>query len=239
VRPASDPVAADPPADCAACPRLAGFRATWRERQPDWHNGPVPTLLPVEGADAVRLLVVGLAPGLRGANRTGVPFTGDASGAVLFAALERHGLARDTAGAKAGSPPGLAATAITNAVRCVPPENRPTGAEIGQCRPHLAATIARFAGLRVILTLGRIAHDSTIRALGERGAEHPFGHGRQSSVGPLTIVSSYHCSRYNMNTGRLNEAMFDEVVGRCSRLVGRNQCDDAISCSEPPRPNDD
>lgn len=218
----SNPAAADPPTNCTACARLSAFRDHWRDVEPGWHNGPVPTSLPKEGPDAVRLLIVGLAPGLRGANRTGVAFTGDASGAVLFGALERHGLARDITAAEAGIAPELIGTAITNAVRCVPPQNRPTGPEITQCRAHLETTIARFAGLRVILSLGRIAHDATIRALGERVADHPFGHGRQSSVGPLTIVSSYHCSRYNMNTGRLTEAMFDAVVAQAAEFSRRS-----------------
>lgn len=213
--------APDPPRDCGLCPRLAGFRAHWRENEPGWHNGPVRTWLPADGASAVRLLIVGLAPGLRGANRTGRAFTGDASGAALFAALEPHGLARGHKPGADGAGIRLIGTAITNAVRCVPPRNRPIASEINNCRPFLENTIQLPARLRVILTLGRIAHEATVRALGEPARRHPFGHGRQSAIGGLAIVSSYHCSRYNMNTGRLTAAMLDDVVGRCSSVAGR------------------
>ena len=214
-------MALDPPADCRLCPRLSGFVSSWRAREPDWHNGPVRTWLPTGGADSVRLLIVGLAPGLRGANRTGRVFTGDASGAALFAALEPHGLARGHEPGADGAGIELIGTAITNAVRCVPPRNRPVASEINNCRPFLENTIQRPARLRAILTLGKVAHESTIRALGEPAGRHPFGHGRQTAIGGLTVVSSYHCTRYNMNTGRLTGAMLDDVVGRCSSIAGR------------------
>lgn len=213
------PAAVDPPHDCALCPRLSAFVASWRTREPDWHNGPVPTWLPPQGEDAVRLLIVGLAPGLRGANRTGRPFTGDASGETLFATLDRHGLARGHRPGAAGAGVDLLGTAITNAVRCVPPENRPVAAEINACRTHLEPTLARFDNLQTVLTLGKIAHDACTRALGGRVSAHPFGHGAKTALNGLTIVSSYHCSRYNMNTGRLTEAMFDAVIADIARLV--------------------
>lgn len=212
---------ADPPVRCDRCPRLHAFVGLWRSREPDWHNAPVPTWLPPGGVDDVRLVIVGLAPGLRGANRTGRPFAGDQSGDLLFATLVRHGLARRVGSGTCDGELALHATAITNAVRCVPPQNRPVAAEIGNCRDYLAATIARFGRLSAVLTLGRIAHESTIRALGERVAGHPFAHGARTRIGMLDIVSSYHCSRYNTNTGRLTEAMLDRVVGRCSSIVGR------------------
>ncbi|OCW58007.1 hypothetical protein AWJ14_02515 [Hoeflea olei] len=188
-----------------------------RHKHPDWHNGPVRTWHPPEGADRARLLVVGLAPGLRGANRTGIPFTGDQSGELLYATLQHHGLA----GAAPGTGDGLrlAGVSITNAVRCVPPGNRPTGAEITTCRPFLSATIERLCNLEVILTLGKIAHDSTVRALGEKPVHHPFGHGAETRIGNVLILSSYHCSRYNINTGRLTGDMFDAVIGAAVRRL--------------------
>ena len=211
--------AAEPPADCGLCPRLFDFRAQWRDREPQWHNAPVPTWLPPEGRAAVQLLLVGLAPGLRGANRTGRPFVGDASGDTLFAALDRHGLACGGLDGENGHGVALIDCAITNAVRCVPPQNRPMAAEINTCRPFLEATIARLPNLRVIVTLGRIAHESTIRALGGRIADHPFGHGARTEIDGLAVLSSYHCSRYNMNTGRLTETMFDAVIAEAAELV--------------------
>jgi uracil-DNA glycosylase family 4 len=213
------PPAVDPPHDCVLCPRLSGHIAAWRTKEPDWHNGPVPTWLPPQGENAVRLLIVGLAPGARGANRTGRPFTGDASGEALFAGLDRHGLARGHRPGSAGEGVDLIGTAITNAVRCVPPENRPVAAEINVCRAYLEPTLARFAKLQAVLTLGKIAHDACIRALGGRVSAHPFGHGAQTALNGLTIVSSYHCSRYNMNTGRLTEAMFDAVIADVAGMV--------------------
>ncbi len=204
-------VSAEPPHDCVLCPRLSGFIDSWREREPDWHNGPVPTFADRRGDEQVRLLVVGLAPGLRGANRTGRPFTGDYAGDLLYSTLGAFGFARGRFAARPDDGLELVGTAITNAVRCVPPENKPVGAEINTCRQFLTATIARFAALEAVVTLGKISHDSTIRALGERVAAHPFGHGAQTSAGGVEVFSSYHCSRYNTNTGRLTEAMFKDV----------------------------
>lgn len=180
---------------------------------PDWHNAPVPSWYPPEGAVAVRLLIVGLAPGLRGANRTGRPFTGDYAGDLLYSTLSRYGFSKGTFEARPDDGLTLRQTAITNGVRCVPPQNKPVGAEINTCRRFLAATLSSMPRLEAVLSLGKIAHETTVRAFGERLAAHPFAHGARSEVGRITLFSSYHCSRYNTNTGRLTEAMFDSVFG--------------------------
>lgn len=209
------PIAPEPSRDCPLCPRLAAFRQEWRSREPAWHNAPVPTFLPSEGAGSVSLLIVGLAPGLRGANRTGRPFTGDYAGDLLYRTLISFGHARGDYRARPDDGLELIGTAITNAVRCVPPQNRPETAEIATCRTFLAATLARFPNLAAIVTLGAIAHQSTIRALGHKAAAAPFGHSRRYDLGlgaaPLAVFSSYHCSRYNTNTGVLTEPMFRAV----------------------------
>lgn len=211
--------AAEPHRDCPLCPRLHGFIAGWREREPEWFNAPVPTLLPPEGPAGVRLLIVGLAPGLRGANRTGRPFTGDYAGDLLYATLDRFGFSRGRFDARPDDGVELVGTALTNAVRCVPPENRPVGAEIATCRRFLSATIEALPELRAIVTLGTIAHQSTARALGLRVAEFPFGHGAEHQAGRLRLFSSYHCSRYNTNTGRLTVEMFEDVFSRARRFL--------------------
>lgn len=217
----TEPVAqSEPPPDCQRCPRLFGFLADWREREPSWHNRPVPTLLPEGGAAAVRLLIVGLAPGLRGANRTGRPFTGDFAGDLLYKTLAKYGFSSGSYEADPDDGMALLGCAITNAVRCVPPENKPVGAEIGNCRPYLANTIARFPQLRAILVLGRISHDSTLRALGTRPAAAPFRHGGIAEIERYRLYSSYHCSRYNTNTGRLTEEMFHSIFHEISLFLG-------------------
>lgn len=205
------PEAVDPGRDCPICPRLEAFRLATRANEPDWHNAPVDTWLSSAGTDSVRLLIVGLAPGMRGANRTGRPFTGDFAGDLLYSTLGKYGLARGSYGAEPDDGLELVDCAITNAVRCVPPQNKPTGPEIGNCRPFLARTIDRFDRLKVILTLGRIAHDSTLRALGRRPAAAPFSHSGCHDLDGLRVHSSYHCSRYNTNTGRLTPDMFETV----------------------------
>ena len=182
---------AEPPADCTRCSRLTMFRRENRQRFPDFHNGPVPSW----GTPDAPLLIVGLAPGLKGANRTGRPFTGDASGDVLFDALVRAGLATLD-----GDEIHLHGCAITNAVACVPPQNRPNAAEVANCRSFLTARMK--AGVRVALALGHIAHDAVIRSLGARPSSHRFGHGAETRIGALRIVSSYHPSRYNVATKR-------------------------------------
>jgi uracil-DNA glycosylase family 4 len=200
--------AAGPAADCALCPRLADFRAAHRERFPDWHNAPVPSFGPVDA----RVLIVGLAPGLRGANRTGRPFTGDYAGDLLYATLVKYGFARGTYRADPADGLELVDCRITNAVRCVPPENKPETAEIATCRPFLAREIGELARLRAVVALGSIAHNSALAALGERRSRWPFAHGALHRLpSGLLLADSYHCSRYNTNTGRLTTEMFESV----------------------------
>jgi uracil-DNA glycosylase family 4 len=204
-------IQAEPPRDCPLCPRLKDFRDLWREREPGWFNAPVPTFLPPEGLESVRLLIVGLAPGLRGANRTGRPFTGDYAGDLLYSTLIRFGLARGQLLARPDDGLELVGTAITNAVRCVPPENKPTPAEINTCRTFLGPTIAEMKQIKAIVVLGRIAHETTVKTLGAKRAAAPFGHGARADLGSLALFSSYHCSRYNTNTGVLTTEMFRSV----------------------------
>ncbi len=211
--------ACEPSADCPACPRLAGFRQHWRRNEPDWFNAPVPTFADPRGDSHVELLIVGLAPGLRGANRTGRPFTGDYAGDLLYATLEKFGFASGQYKADPRDGLTLVCTAITNAVRCVPPENKPVGDEINACRPFLAATFERFQNLRAIVTLGHIAHDSTLRALNVRKAQAPFSHAGRHILGQIALFSSYHCSRYNTNTNRLTPAMFEQVFAQVSQVL--------------------
>ncbi|MBV8792054.1 MAG: uracil-DNA glycosylase [Pseudolabrys sp.] len=199
-----------PGRDCARCPRLVGFRLDWRAREPQWFNAPVDSFGP---ADA-RFLVVGLAPGLRGANRTGRPFTGDYAGDLLYATLAEFGFARGRYQAHADDNFELVDCRITNAVRCVPPENKPTPQEIATCRDFLSATVAEMPRLAAVLALGRIAHESFVLARGARRAQVPFGHGRNHTLGSLTLFDSYHCSRYNTNTGVLTADMFRAVVAQ-------------------------
>ncbi|CAN1513043.1 COG1573 Uracil-DNA glycosylase [Rhabdaerophilaceae bacterium] len=198
---------ADPDRDCPLCERLVGFRAKWREREAAWHNAPVHSFGPRDA----RLLIVGLAPGLRGANATGRPFTGDFAGDLLFRTLIDFGFATGAYGAQADDGLSLQDCRITNAVRCVPPQNKPLPAEINQCRSFLAETAAGMPELRVILALGQIAHQSVVRMFGASVAGSPFRHGGVVAFGQITLASSYHCSRYNTNTGVLTESMFRDV----------------------------
>jgi uracil-DNA glycosylase family 4 len=204
-----------PGRDCPRCPRLVSFRQTWREREPDWFNAPVDSFGP---ADA-RFLIVGLAPGLRGANRTGRPFTGDYAGDLLYSTLTEFGFTRGRYQASADDGFELVDCRITNAVRCVPPENKPTPAEIKTCRDFLVATVADMSNLRVILALGRVAHETTIVAGGGRRPEFSFGHGRAHTIGALTLFDSYHCSRYNTNTGVLTAQMFRDVIAQIRKQL--------------------
>ncbi|MCA3625979.1 MAG: uracil-DNA glycosylase [Methylobacterium sp.] len=205
----------EPSGDCPLCPRLAAFRGEWRGREPGWHNAPVPTF----GSADARLLIVGLAPGLRGANATGRPFTGDFAGDLLYRTLIDFGFASGEYRAAPDDGLTLQDCRITNAVRCVPPQNKPEPAEITQCRPFLEAVIAGMPRLSVILVLGQIAHQSTVRALGEKASRLPFRHAGEVQLSRVTLVSSYHCSRYNTNTGVLTEAMFRDVFARIRALV--------------------
>jgi len=208
----------EPDRDCPLCPRLVAFRQKWRAAEPGWHNAPVPTF----GSCDARLLVVGLAPGLRGANRTGRPFTGDFAGDLLYRTLIEFGFATGTYEARPDDGLRLVDAAITNAVRCVPPENKPTTAEIRTCRQFLAATIAAMPRLAVILMLGRVAHDSVAAALGLKRSAVPFGHAAAYEVdGGPALLSSYHCSRYNTNTGVLTEEMFRSVFAAATARLGK------------------
>jgi uracil-DNA glycosylase family 4 len=198
----------EPTHDCPFCPRLAAFRAENRDKYPDYFNAPVPTF----GSRDARLLIVGLAPGQHGANRTGRPFTGDYAGDLLYATLLMHGLARGTYDRRTDDGLELVDCAITNAVRCVPPQNKPEPAEINTCRQFLTAQIAAMTHLRAILALGQIAHNSVCSALGVRKSAHKFTHGARHRTGNLVLLASYHCSRYNTNTGVLTAQMFDEIV---------------------------
>jgi uracil-DNA glycosylase family 4 len=211
----------EPPHDCPLCPRLHDFVAGWRAREPGWFNGPVPTFLPNAGPDSVRLLIVGLAPGLRGANRTGRPFTGDYAGDLLYRTLKAFGFAEGDYQARPDDGLRLVGAAITNAVRCVPPENKPLPPEIATCRQFLTATIAAMPRLEAILSLGAIAHQSVVRALEGRIAAHPFKHGSRTDLGRLAVFASYHCSRYNTNTGVLTEAMFSSVFSEIRAFLDK------------------
>jgi len=197
-----------PARDCPLCERLAAYRHDIRRTEPTWHNAPVESF----GALDAQLLIVGLAPGLRGANRTSRPFTGDFAGDLLYATLLKFGYARGNYASHADDGLALVDCRITNAVRCVPPQNKPTTAEIATCRPYLVAEIAGMAKLRVVLALGTIAHASYLRTVGAKLSAFRFGHGavHELESGPL-LVNSYHCSRYNTNTGRLTPAMFEDV----------------------------
>lgn len=197
----------EPERDCPLCPRLVAFRAQARASEPDWFNAPVPSF----GDPNARLLIVGLAPGLKGANRTGRPFTGDYAGDLLYATLLKFKFASGKFEARIDDTLKLKDARLTNAVRCVPPENKPTPAEINMCRTFLKSEITAQNDTRAIVALGRIAHDSVVRALGKKLSEAPFAHGAQHNLGPVALFDSYHCSRYNTNTGVLTEAMFEAV----------------------------
>jgi len=206
------------PRDCDLCSRLAAFRAANRIDYPDFANAPVESF----GEKGARLLIVGLAPGLKGANRTGRPFTGDFAGDLLYETLLSLGLARGAYDRRPDDGLTLRHCAIVNAVRCVPPQNKPTPAEIGNCRPFLKGALDALPRLRVVVALGRIAHESVLRAFGARLAAHPFGHGAAHDLGSAKLFDSYHCSRYNTNTGVLTPAMFHDVLraARDAALAG-------------------
>lgn len=201
----------EPPPDCSICDRLVAYRQDNRADHPEWFNAPVPSF----GPEEARVLIVGLAPGLQGANRTGRPFTGDYAGDLLYQTLLETGFAAGTYGASPDDSLRLKCCMITNAVRCVPPENKPTAAEIKACRQFLRGRIAALSKLQAVLALGRIAHESVIAARDQRQAAFPFTHGaRHDLPDSLAVYDSYHCSRYNTNTGRLTETMFREVLER-------------------------
>jgi len=206
----------EPDRNCPLCPRLADFRADARVKQPDWFNSPVASF----GDRNARLLIVGLAPGLQGANRTGRPFTGDYAGDLLYGTLLEFGFAEGAYQARPDDGLKLIDCRISNAVRCVPPQNKPLPVEINSCRQFLTATIASMTRLRAIVVLGRIAHESTVKALGLRNAAVPFAHGAIHPAGSFTLYDSYHCSRYNTNTGVLTTQMFRDVFARVRKDLG-------------------
>lgn len=210
----ADKAGPEAPPKCALCPRLVAYRHDNETSEPSWFNGAVPSF----GRDDAQLLIVGLAPGRNGANRTGRPFTGDYAGDLLYATLLEFGFAVGTYAARPDDGLRLKNCMITNAVRCVPPENKPTPEEIKTCRPYFEARVAALPKLRVMLALGRIAHDQTLTALGLRKAFYPFGHGARHDIGNGRVLyDSFHCSRYNTNTGRLTVEMFRSVFDAIKR----------------------
>lgn len=206
---------AEPPRDCPICPRLVAYRCVNRDAHPDWWNGPAPSF----GDPAAKLLVVGLAPGRTGANRTGRPFTGDHAGMLLYETLLATGFAIGRYEARADDTLALTDCMITNAVRCAPPGNKPETSEEANCRPFLAARIAALPELKVIVTLGDVSRRNVLKALGLRASAGLPGHGTEFAAGPYVILNSYHCSRLNTNTGRLTPAMFAGVFARARELV--------------------
>ena len=211
------PAAAEPLRNCSLCPRLAAFREAQARVHPEWFNGPVPPF----GDAQAELLIVGLAPGLRGANRTGRPFTGDYAGGLLYTTLRKYGFAEGVYDARPDDGLELRRVRITNAVRCVPPQNKPEPSEVANCRRFLAAEISAMLRLRAILALGAIAHQAVLTALGFRRALFPFEHGRLHDLpGGLTLADSYHCSRLNTNTGKLSPAMFEAIFAALSSCLG-------------------
>ena len=197
-----------PKKDCALCPRLTSFRQENSSQHPNWFNGAVPPFGDQNGA----LLIVGLAPGLRGANRTGRPFTGDYAGDLLYPTLIKFGLAKGSYQACASDGLQLNNCIITNAVRCVPPQNKPTGQEIKNCQPFLTNELTILPNLKVVISLGRIAHESVVRAINGKQKDYKFAHGAIHELpSGQKMMNSYHCSRYNTNTGRLTQQMFEDV----------------------------
>jgi uracil-DNA glycosylase len=210
--------APEPDRNCPLCPRLVDFREAVRAREPEWFNSPVPPFGDPDG----RLLIVGLAPGMQGANRTGRPFTGDYAGDLLYATLLEYGFAKGVYQARPDDGLALVDCRIGNAVHCVPPQNKPLPAEINTCRPFLSATIKTMPRLRAIVALGRIAHESTVKALALRASAAPFAHGAMHQAGELRLYDSYHCSRYNTNTRVLTPDMFRSVFAQVKADLGRD-----------------
>lgn len=206
----------EPPKDCPLCPRLVAYREENARAEPTWFNGAAPSF----GESSAKLLVVGLAPGRMGANRTGRPFTGDYAGVLLYGTLKKFGFAEGEYRADPNDGLKLRSAMITNAVRCAPPENKPTPAEIATCRQFLSARLESLPKLQVIVALGSIAHESVLRAHGLKPTAAKFAHGAEAALaGGRTLISSYHCSRYNTQTRRLTTEMFENIFARAKELV--------------------
>jgi uracil-DNA glycosylase family 4 len=206
---------AEAPRDCPLCPRLVAFRQQCRAEHPDWWNAPVPAF----GDPNAWLAIVGLAPGKQGANRTGRPFTGDYAGELLYATLRKFGLAQGEYRADPTDGLQLKGAIILNAVKCLPPANKPEPGEIRTCRNYFEAALARLPSVRVVVALGQIAHIAAARALGLPPSSTKFGHGAEAlAPNGRILLSSYHCTRYTPNTGRLDAAMFESVFERAVAL---------------------
>jgi uracil-DNA glycosylase family 4 len=206
---------AEPPRACPLCPRLVDYRAENQRAHPEWFNGPAPSF----GDPDARVLVVGLAPGRTGANRTGRPFTGDFAGVLLYETLIKRGFAKGRYQARPDDGVVLIDCMITNAVRCAPPGNKPLPVEEATCRPFLAARIAALPKLRAIVTLGDVSRRNVLKAIGLKANAAPAGHGTETDAAGYRLFSSYHCSRLNTNTGRLTPQMFDEVFASVRRYI--------------------
>jgi uracil-DNA glycosylase len=205
----------EPPHDCPLCPRLVAFRAGLRSEHPDWWNAPVPAFGDPQGW----LAIIGLAPGIKGANRTGRPFTGDFAGDLLFATLAKFGFTRGAYQGRAEDGLALDGAIILNAVKCLPPANKPIPEEIHTCRPFLARQIEALPNARIFVALGQIAHQSAVKALGGRLPKARFAHGAEHRMpSGAILIDSYHCSRYNQNTGRLSTEMFEAIFAQVLRV---------------------
>lgn len=200
---------------CRACPRLAAFLDEVRREYPDYHNAPVAPF----GDPNPKLLIVGLAPGKHGANRSGRPFTGDHAGILLYEMLHRYGFASRPESLAADDGLELPGCRITNAVKCLPPDNKPTTEEVRRCNGFLKAELEALDEEAIILALGKTAHDAVLRALGLKLSSHAFAHGALHQISGRRLLDSYHCSRYNTQTGRLTETMFEAIIARCRELV--------------------
>lgn len=216
--PAAKPVNAvsEPSRDCPLCPRLVAYREENRAAHPEWFNGPAPSF----GDPAARLLVMGLAPGRMGANRTGRPFTGDFAGVLLYETLLKYGFAEGRYHADPADGLVLKDCMVSNAVRCAPPGNKPTPAEENACRPFLQARLAELPKLKAIVTLGDVSRRNVLKALGAKANAAPSGHRVATDIGPYRIFNSYHCSRLNTNTGRLTTEMFHAVFSDVRDFLG-------------------
>ena len=203
--------------NCRACPRLSSFLDEVNARYPDYYCGPVPPF----GAEDARFLIVGLAPGMHGANATGRPFTGDHAGILLYEMLHKYGFGTRPHSRSADDGLELIGCRVTNAVKCLPPENKPVGAEINTCNTFLANELETLPKGAVVLALGGIAHRAIVKAMGLRQADFRFGHAALHDIGDFRVLDSYHCSRYNTNTGRLTEAMFDAIFAQARGLLDK------------------